>query len=733
MTTDENTSQVPVDVSYDRLPPTTQDGIYTLIMEHPSTSDTPSQPPPFPPNNHRHPQRDTLGYSSVHKPKKNDQPNRSKTFSGRKTPPTVHTTNDHRAQSSAPSPSSNLTKGEVFNENYSDVNITLKELVDKYYERFPVLIRVTQGVCGRDERVTLSSLDCFKVHFLKHVDIISITCSGGISYNVPQSSVLEFGLIYKPDSGVSNGEAGVQFNRVADILASQPRPKLLCVEESWSSPDGKVSLAASEVLVVVKTKKKLLRKSSLVVYSFSSHAEKVIPEDCAARFSTKPHSVRLHLPDIVEHIHDPFPCDAYIFVEESRPECEFPDILLSTAVRINGQGKESTLVAAPATPGSHTATAQEVSSFVEIPLDLKDVTLSVIAAPSSVVETEQLYDDTRRVLEKFNPSMFQPPPQESESSNTQQVLYSALRGGYETVGMSIDVPSAIRNGPPCAVQASQSCRTPSPPPPPPTPPPVPSRATGLASESLLTPTAKPGESFHYPGTKDTMSSKGSAASSLNGSPMKPLQRPLASEDTSPSSASMLTFNPRPPMPLPGSVRVEEERNGFSGQMADTSDKEDGAVVDGLTKSSSEASWHGEYMCAKVNEVQLACKPLDSRMHTIESTRANSSELMKLRLDVESLSLRLEAMSLRLEAIEKLLTQNAGGVTNQNAGGVTNQNGFRTPTPPSPPSPSSVSQNIEFLKSLDCSKVSLVIHDRFIVCRYHSAYSTVHHAWVLHAQ
>lgn len=690
MTTNDNTSQVPVEDSYDRLPPT--DGIYTLITDHPSTPDigtTPSQAPSFPSNNHRHPQRDALGYSSVHKPEKKDQSNRSKTFSGRKTPPTVHTTNEHRAQSSAPSPSSNLTKSDVFNENYSDVDITLKELVDKYYERFPVLIRVTQGVCGRDERVTLSSLDCFKIHFLKHVVVINITCSGGESYNVPQSSVLKFGLIYKPDSCVSNGVLGVQFNRVADILSSQPCPKLLCVEESWSSPDGKVSLAASEVLVVVKTKKKRLRKSSLVVHSFTSNTEKVIRENCTARFSTKPHSIRLHLPDIVEHIPDAFPCDAYIFVEESKPEYEFPDALLSSAVRITGQSKESTLVAAP-TSGSYLGTVEEGSSFVEIPLDLKDVKISVIASPTSVVETEQLYDETRRVIEKFNPSMLHPPPQANESSNTQLVLYSSLRGGYETVGTNIVIPSAIKKGPTCTMQASQRCDTPSPPPPPPTPPPVPSRATGLASESLAsTPTKKQGESFNYPGMKDIMSSKGSAASSLNGSPMKPLQRPLTSEDTSPSSTSVLTFNPRRPMPLPGGDPVDDERNGR--QMADASDKEDGFVADGLTKSSSEASWHGEYMLAKVNEVQVVCKALDGCMHTVESTHANSSELKRLCISVESLSLRIEA-------IEKLLHS-------QSVEGVTIQNVFRVPTPPSPPSPSIVDQNIQFLRSLDCSKVS----------------------------
>ena len=101
-------------------------------------------------------------------------------------------------QNTAPSPPSHLTKSDVFvDENYSDVNITLKELVDKYYEQLPVLIRVTQGVCGRDERVTLFSLDCFKVHFLKHVDVINITSSCGDRYSVPQSSMLEFGLVYK--------------------------------------------------------------------------------------------------------------------------------------------------------------------------------------------------------------------------------------------------------------------------------------------------------------------------------------------------------------------------------------------------------------------------------------------------------------------------------------------------------------------------------------------------------
>ena len=684
MATSENT--LLQEDTYDKLPPAnTPDGIYTLIGEHPSTPDNTSQAPALPP------QRNASGYSSVHKPKKKkEHPSRSKTFSGRKTPPTVHA-GEPRAKSTAPSPPSHLTKSDVFvDENYSDVNITLKELVDKYYERFPVLIRVTQGVCGRDERVTLSSLDCFKVHFLKHVDVINITSSSGDPYSVPQNSVLEFGLVYKTDSTASNGMEGVQFSKVSEILASQPYPKLVCTEEAWSSADGKVTLGASEVLAVLKSKKKkLLRKSSLVVYSFASKVEKVIPEDCVARFTTKPSSVRLHIPDIMEHVPDAFPCEAYIFVADNcKPESELPEALLTNAVRIKGSGKESSLVAAPATSGTTAAAVTEGSSFVEIPLDLKNVTLSVIAT-KSVVETEQLYDDTRHIIAKFNPSMLRSQPQENESSNTQQVLYSSLRYGYETIGVNIDIPPTIKSSF-SNHQAVHRSRTPSPPPPPPphTPPPVPSRVIGATTDSLISTPTKQGESFHFPNVRDVISSKASDASSLGGSPMKPLQRPPISSDTSPSSCACLsTVNPRPPLPLPGTEPVENGKYCFSHEAGDASDRDS----IGLTKSASEASWHNENVCAKVNELQQTSKALEGRVCAVESTCANSSEVARLQSVVQSLVQRVEV-------IEKLLHSQE----------TEHVNGFCLPVPPSPPSPSSIDQNLHYLRSLDCLKVSLTI-------------------------
>ena len=647
-------------------PPYTPDGIYTLIGDHPSTPDSTGSPSQAP--HTRQPQRDGFGYSSVHKPKKkNDQPNRSKTFSGRKTPPTVRTLAEPRAQSTAPS---------HFNEKYSDVNITLTDLVDKYYERFPVLIRVTQGVCGKDERVTLSSLDCFKVHFLKHVNIVNITSSSGDPFSVPQSSVLKFGLVYKPDAGPSNGTDGVKFSKVSEILSSQPCPKLICVEEAWSSADGKVSLAASEVLAVLKAKKKkLLRKRSLLVYSYASNTEKVIPEECVARFTTKPDSVSLHLPDIMDHVPDLFPCDAYIFVSDAcKPESELPEALLTSAVRLNGTAKESSLVAAPATFGGSPTAVPENSSFVEIPLDLKNVTLSVIET-TSVVETEQLYDDTRHVIENFNPSMLSK-TQESETLNTQQVLYSSLRRGYETIGMKIEVPPAIKG-------AEHHGETP-PPPPPPTPPPVPSRVSSGTTESLLsTPsTTKQGEFFHFPVDKDVGSTP-----SLNCSPMRPHDMSAVCEDTSPSSGCLSSANPRPPMPLPG---TENGRSFSLGDAGDISDKEGSFVADGLAKSGSEASWHNEIGLAKLSELQHTVRALDGRVHAVEMTRANSSEISELRVTVESLALRVEA-------IEKLLDAKHGASVN----------GFCNPvSPPSPPSPSSVEQNLQYLKTLDCSKVSV---------------------------
>ena len=684
MAASENTLLLQED-TYDKLPAAnTQEGIYTLIGEHPSTPDNASHlaqalPPCQSP-------RSDSGYHTPKKKKKADHPSQSKTFSEHKIPPTVQT-HVPRAKTD-PSPLSHLTKSDVFvDENYSDVNITLKELVDKYYEQFPVLIRITQGVYGRDERVTLFSLDCFKVHFLKHVDVINITTSSGDPYSVPQSSMLEFGLVYKTDSTASNGMEGVQFSKVSEILASQPYPKLICTEEAWSSADGKVTLGASEVLAVLKSKKKkLLRKSSLVVYSFASKEEKVIPEDCIARFTTKPSSIRLHIPDIIEHVPDAFPCDAYIFVADNcKPESELPEALLTNAVRIKGRGRESSLVAAPATSGTTSAAVTEGSSFVEIPLDLKNVTVSVIAT-KSVVETEQLYDDTRRIIAKFNPSMLRSQPQENESSNTQQVLYSSLRYGYETIGVNIDIPPTIK-GSFSNHQAVHQSRTPSPPPPH-TPPPVPSRVIGATTESLISTPTKQGESFHFPNVRDVISSRASDTSSLGGSPMKPLQRPPISSDTSPSSCACLsTANPRPPLPLPGTELVENGKYCFLHEAGDASDKDS----IGLTKSISEASWHNENMCAKVNELQQTSKALEGRVFAMESTCANSSEVARLQSVVQSLVQRVEV-------IEKLLHSQE----------TEHVNGFCLPVPPSPPSPPSIDQNLQYLRSLDCLKVSLTI-------------------------
>ena len=340
---------------------------------------------------------------------------------------------------------------------YLSESMTLSQLVKKYSKSFPIRIAITTGYFGPTPRLTLSAGDAFNIHFQKCTKVVVIRDAQASPYSVPLNSVLQFGLIQR--GVVAKGQTSLSqenliFERVGDVLALPTLPRVIAATVPWGGEAKKGSVEGGEILIVKQSPKlKILNRGrkSLKVFSVLTRSEKTLPEDCCGHFTISPNRLLLHLPDLMEHVPNLFPSESIIYCnpQNERKLKDLPPGFLSRSVTLCKCIKETSLVASSARvnerikePGGN----PEREDLIDIPVDDEALQIEVTVIDSSdSQDTEKLYEDTRFIYERFDPSALKSfkDTGSEETYVTQSLFYEAIRPGCEKVGVELEEPSAI--------------------------------------------------------------------------------------------------------------------------------------------------------------------------------------------------------------------------------------------------------------------------------------------------
>ena len=336
----------------------------------------------------------------------------------------------------------------------------LPEFVKKYSQSFPLHIKVLRGYCGPSSRLTISTSDTYNIHFIKHTKVVAIKDAHDTPYSIPLNSAIEFGMVYDPNNNHSEAVNGLTFGKVSEIIGLPIPPKVFCALEAFQGEDEKSTLYDNEILVVKQVlKSRFKSKKALKVYSLLTQSEKLLQEDCSGHFTTQPYMVRMHLPEMIEHVINPFPHQAIIFFgaevyQNPEMEVQVQDLassVLSKVITMCHCMTETSLIASSLVTNKrrrpYCDCDAEGADLFDIPVNdenLAGIEVAVLT-PNTEEETEQLYDDTRSIVEQFNPTRVRSCKDTgSEYSFTAQSLfYSAVRPGCEKMGVEIDTPSSI--------------------------------------------------------------------------------------------------------------------------------------------------------------------------------------------------------------------------------------------------------------------------------------------------
>ena len=225
-------------------------------------------------------------------------------------------------------------------------------------------------------------------------------------------------------------QKGFTFDKVSDLIAAKTTPKAVRAMKAWkgSSPDNNIE--KNELLIIKEVKSKL-KKKVLKVYSLAAGKRKELPESCVGKFSTRPYDVRLYLPEIIEHLDDPFPMQAMLYVNAETAH-DLPNFMCSSVITMKKTSIETTLVATGIIPGEEL----DRSQLVDIPYDL-DIEVQIIK-PKDEEDREllQLHDYTKQIFEQFNPSQLCPylDASNSDTYDAQAAFFTIVREGNELTG-----------------------------------------------------------------------------------------------------------------------------------------------------------------------------------------------------------------------------------------------------------------------------------------------------------
>ena len=254
-------------------------------------------------------------------------------------------------------------------------SLSLANFVSRYGSSLPLHVRVDKGFCSDQLQYEISPGDEFIIHFIKHRKIITLTDSDTCRYTIPSDSPIEVAPLYNPNNNTSEALKGFTFGSAGDIASLSPLPKCVRVTKSYQGSDSKCSVEKGELLIVKKTSRTAMkRKAVLKVFSITKNEDKSLNECCVGHFTTNPNDARLLLMQAIQHMPDPFPMEAELYIT-SDVSPEIPIGLSSKVVTLTHSSIEMILVATAYCEDN--ASPSEDTIPIEIPIHL-DIDVSVI-------------------------------------------------------------------------------------------------------------------------------------------------------------------------------------------------------------------------------------------------------------------------------------------------------------------------------------------------------------------
>ena len=322
----------------------------------------------------------------------------------------------------------------------SSESCQLSDFISRHSHLLPFCVKVCNGFCSSATDLSISQNEIFNLHFVKHTKVVVMKDSEGREeYSVPVNSSVPFGIVYNPVKNEKQALDGFHFETVGDILRMKPLPTVIYATKAYHSNSLETSVEANEILLIkgVTSRSTLRgRGKSLKVYSLK-HGTKQLSEKCAGGFSTKPHSVRMHLSTMIEHS-ILFPQKA-VLIADHQIDAVLSTTMATLPVILEKVKGETSIVA---------TSAEEEGTENDAKLDISsDLDVQVEAVSITEAEESLLQENSQSLYNSFDISTLQIviDKPSSRAYELQCLLYKKQLHGKEMDGVQLVLPSLLQS------------------------------------------------------------------------------------------------------------------------------------------------------------------------------------------------------------------------------------------------------------------------------------------------
>ena len=300
---------------------------------------------------------------------------------------------------------------------------TLRDYISKYSQDLPQQVTIEEG--HLDTSYEFSVGEVFNLHFIKRTMFVDIRDHiERTSALVPVYGCVEYSLVYDPDGDAEKAKVGYTFQTVGNMLAKKTIPRVVCALESSSSGSERSSVCAREVLMVLKVKKRRFSgPPSLVVYSITKNARKVLNGGCAAQFTTNPIMTKLPMTLIMKHFSpDIFPCKGMMFMSGNHQLC-INESWFSKELMIAGLVETESVIVSCALMNTDSGCRKVYELPVSFPIS--------VSFHIGGMSHDELVACTNEMYSNFNPSSVERVHNDGECG----VLAVGIQEGHEKEGL----------------------------------------------------------------------------------------------------------------------------------------------------------------------------------------------------------------------------------------------------------------------------------------------------------
>ena len=275
----------------------------------------------------------------------------------------------------------------------TEYGITLKAVALDYASHLPQRIKVLKGVNWDDRETSFSAGDMYDIHFIRTLKTVTIRSVLGQEYQISYDSAVRAAFIFrnvKPQSPIL-GHNSTSFTRVANVVASNPMPKVLCTTKSYLGSSPATSIEENEIIAVLSVTS-FKGYKYLHVYSFTTKCEKRLPLICDGHFTTNPARIHVPLCELLEHAKDLRMSRVIFFPEENNADA-LPQAFFNEMFTITDFGNTTVLVGVPYSEQGKSDIVVEFSSDLKAEILLLPINMADHKAKSTTLIEE--YDRRR--------------------------------------------------------------------------------------------------------------------------------------------------------------------------------------------------------------------------------------------------------------------------------------------------------------------------------------------------